>query len=719
MSTERIAVFPKQGQVIPDRYRDADGYYTLDLYKKSDIGLTYQDDRDADGKIGTEGFNRMYHLTIPGGEASPKNELLLGYLSDENVFNNPVFMDGYMDAFVMDGTSIKLNGVLFITAYNRKSDKVDYKVMVVGKERNWVDILKSIPLNSLPYASVLFNDATVLSNIQTVNPKYSDTFRYYFAPIFHGRLRNQVYNDRTTYNAWVSEDMTILIYAKYIMDMIEDQLNGWKFVSQYIDSDYFLSKGVALIENFRQTEDDVKLNKFKLNRSTNASYTFIYNGEIEFNQELFDENDLHSISTKQTTIKKDGLYQFQFNVVFEIWSSKDVAIQDSNSTIKIKKNGVEIYSNTVPATGGGANAETYSHGQIVEFPLVAGDVITYFISGVVISWSGNLQPGEQPDWQSDLQGNSTLEVSLQKEIFDTTVSPGQFIDDRYSCWDFFHDMLIAGGCRLRTDYSLQQIIFDPPTQYYKPKSQAKDWTYKVSIHNEDNPLAKSARYFLLAFVNDSGDKYYNYTRAGGRVAIHDFEYDFLSDYSGHRFKGSRTIPMTMFAATRMMKVAENTDVPCITTNEIIGGDVDRLVNYYSIEEEAERTYKHSARLLHIEGWGNHNGASSWRLNDVDYTSYPMVWSEDRYGDITNEHDMTMKRIFETYWKILIQTLNLNGIKIMYAVLNSTDISEFNTQYLIKILHNYYYLKKIDNWLLNEPHLPTPIHLLLDNRNRII
>lgn len=721
----RIAIGLKDNQYIPSHYFDKDGLITLDVYAKTDFAQTFQDDRDADGKVSTQGFNRQYPITVPGGKISPKNELIFGFIANENSINNPVFIDGYLDAKILDGSTTILDGILIITDYEKRTVETDYEVMIIEKGMSWVDVLKDQTIKSLPFENLDFNDANVIANIQTLNPKYSSNFKYYYAPIFSGFLRNQAYGQEHTYNQWVSEDLSIIIYLRYILSLLETVLfdnGGWTIDSKFIEEDWFLKKAVHILEDFRQPEDDVKINKLSIKTSSDINYTTIYMGDIDFNSIDSDENNLHHIFQDKTTIKKNGLYRFQFGVTFGIYSNKDVIIINSNSTIFIKKNGVLLWSNNIIGING--STEIYNHSQSIEFPLIENDVITYEIEAIVTNWSGNLAPGEHPDWKSVLYANSTLNVELQKEIFDTTINPSDYIDDRFTGWQLFDDIFKLGNCKVRTDYTTRQIIFDPPHLFYKPRAVAKDWTGKISIHSEKGKLTESKRYFHFLFATDSGDKYYNATRAGGRIGLYDFKFDFLSEYDGKRFKGTSSIPLSMFAGTRMMKVAENTDIVVVTTNEIFGGEIDRTSNFYSIEQEAERTYKFSPRLLHVEGWGHHGSASSFQLNGIDYTDYPIVFSSNRLSilasdTIGSDNDLTFERLFEKHWRDTIIIMNLNGVKISYAVLNTNDITDFDTSYLLKIGHNYYYLKKIEHWLLNEKHLPTSVHLLLDSKNRIL
>jgi hypothetical protein len=262
---------------------------------------------------------------------------------------------------------------------------------------------------------------------------------------------------------------------------------------------------------------------------------------------------------------------------------------------------------------------------------------------------------------------------------------------------------------LRTDYEFKQIIFEPAVDYYKPNHQALDWTDKVGGMKQQTEMVNSKRFYHFQYVKDSGDKYYNATRTGARTALYDKQYDFLEDYTGERFNGTTTVPLNMLAATRMLKVAANTDVPCVTENEIIGGDADRQSLFYQIETEAERTYKFSPRLFYWKGWNSHGADTEWIFENTTYNQYPMVQMANRYAD--DMDSLSWEYLFETYWKSYIQTTNFNGLISTYAILNKLDVLGFDTRYKVRINQNYYVLKLIEHWLVDKAFEPTRIKLV--------
>lgn len=702
----KIAVTPSNVNIIPDHYRDSDGHYCLDLTDTSKIAITLQDDWEISGEVNKTAINRSYPMTIP---ATPKNNLLLEFLANENVVDSPFFQNGSLPAKVLTDGDVILDGVLIVTSFERMNGRVQsYEIMVLGKEKFWISTLQNTPLASLPYQNITFNTANVLSNIQSV-VKYDGTNPYVFAPIFHGKLKNQIYGDFTTYNSWLAEDMSILIFLKYIFELMEQQLEGWIFVSSLIESDKFLHLVLHCLENFRQSVDDVKINKFKTYTNQSVTYTGVYSGKVDFNSKEYDENTLHDTYLDKTTIKKNGYYKIIANVSYTVESSSDIIIANQNSDFQIIKNGVIIHTNSTSTGGAGANSTYLTHGFVIELPLLAGDVLEYEVLLGVPTWSGNLPPNQQPTFNTMLESNSNLSLELQKEIFETTINPSNFINPTYSCWDLFEDVLTLHNCRLRTDYNLKQIIFEPANNYYKDNTQAIDWTDKVGGMKRTTEMVNSKRFYHFKYVQDRGDKYYNATLAGGRNTLYNKVYDFLEDNNGERFQGISEIKLNMLAASRMLKVSPSTDIPCVTENEIIGGNVDRNVLFYQIEEEAERTYQFSPRLFFWKGWNSHSSEIEWIFEGTTYQQYPMVQFINRYSN--DEYNLSWEYLFEQYWKSHIQVNNLNGLISTFAILHKLDILNFDTRYKIRLGQNYYYLKLIEHWLVNKSFETAKIELI--------
>jgi hypothetical protein len=181
----KITVTPTNSSIIPDHYRDSDGHYSLDITDTSKIAITLQDDWEITGEVNKIAINRTYPLTIP---ATPKNNLLLEFLADENIINSQFFQNGSLPAKILADGDVILDGVLIVASFERMNGRVQsYEIMVLGKEKFWITTLQNTPLASLPYQPVAFNANAVLNNIQTV-VKYDGTTPYIFAAVSFFRL---------------------------------------------------------------------------------------------------------------------------------------------------------------------------------------------------------------------------------------------------------------------------------------------------------------------------------------------------------------------------------------------------------------------------------------------------------------------------------------------------------------------------------------------------
>lgn len=720
MQITKIQITPRDISKIPAYFQDSDGFYSLDLYERPKIALTYQDDTIADGSIDGKGINRSYHINVP---FTPKNDLLLENIKSANVVNTRFQTGDFVFAKVLVGSDVVLDGLLTITNTDKLIyDKTgDYEIFVFGNERNWIDILKNTKLNELPFADFDFQKNTALSFIQQLNPQYikdgiNDIDKYYLAPVFSGKLKKQDYDDLSTYNQFSSEDLSITIWLGYIMRLIEKQLPGYRFESQLLSNEAFKKKTLHCLENFRQFESDVRTNQFKINRTANIDYNTVYNGVIEFNSKTPDNAtiNLHSFATDTTTIQVTGMYKLSFDVSYVIFSNKDVVIQSASSDLKIYKNGVLVHTNALALSGG-----NFTHYFEIELSLFDSDVLTYEVENTVNQWTGNLASGESPDFKTRLLSDSKLYLNLLKEIINMVINTSDYIDNRFTCWDIFQDVLTLYNCSLRTDYDLKIIYFDSPNDFYQPNHKAIDWTNKLDASKKIKiASASNIRYAIFQYVKDSGDKYYNQEESGGRIPLYDYEYDFES-LGVKRLEGSQTVKLSVISATKSIKIGENAEVPCVTENQVFKGTPNATGPiYYRIEEEGERTYKFNPRLFHVEGWGKYNGEDAdWMFDELAYTEVPKVWFVNRLE--TNVEQLSGESIFLTYWQQTLAKINLNGLTTAYFVLSVADIKSLDTSVKIKLLNDFYYLKKVLNWLANNPDIPTQVTLLLDDSVKIV
>ena len=155
----RICVKPSNAAIIPSHYLDSDGRYSLDIFDTNKIALTYQDDWDMNGEINKTAINRNYPQSIP---ATPKNNLLLEHLADENIINSQFFNNGYLKASIVSDGDVTLDGVMILTSYERMDGKVQsYEIIILGKEKFWISTLQNTSVASLPYQDIVFNNITL------------------------------------------------------------------------------------------------------------------------------------------------------------------------------------------------------------------------------------------------------------------------------------------------------------------------------------------------------------------------------------------------------------------------------------------------------------------------------------------------------------------------------------------------------------------------------
>lgn len=724
MQITKIRIAPRDISKIPAYFQDSDGFYSLDLYERPKIALTYQDDTIADGSIDGKGINRSYHINVP---FTPKNDLLLENIKSANVVNTRFQTGDFVFAKVLVGSDVVLDGLLTITNIDKLIyDKTgDYEIFVFGNERNWIDILKNTNLNELSFSDFDFYENTTLALLQQLEPKHTpkgvnDKDRYYLAPIFSGKLKKQIYDDPATYNDFTKEDLSITIWLGYIIELMEKVLPGYRFQSQLLHDDSFKKKTLHCLENFRQPEELVLINQLRLGFDTihtesvtlSNNQQILFNNYLPFQNESLDSNNLYQ--NGQITIKDTGKYKFEqrFHIIIEDDIHPNINAGNLLVDIQFIKNGSTIIHQESQTAAFPPSGVNFNIDTLFEYSLYENDIITINLN---LQISGN-SPGA---YDIRFQTDTELSMVLLKDIINMTINPSDYIDSRLSCWNIFNDVLTLYNCSLRTDYDLKIIHFDTPNQFYKPNHQSIDWTNKLDASKKiKTAVASGVRYAMFHYVNDSGDKYYNRELSGGRLPLYDFEYDF-EQLGVKRLNGEQKIQLSVISATKSLKIANNTEFPCVTENEIFKGEIDAVGPfYYKIEAEAERTYKFNPRLFHVAGWGKLNGQNAnWIYDNVSYEEIPLVWFVNRLE--SDVEQLSGESMLLTYWQQTLVKINLNGLTTAYFVLSVADIKSIDTSIKIKLLNDFYYLKKVLNWLANNPDVPTQVTLLLDDSVKVV
>ena len=717
MNSIRITIEPNNPGQLPGAFKDLDGNYSLDLRPKADFPLSFQHDKEASGENNTVAFNSTFLIEVP---ATQKNTLLLEDIGNPNIFNSAFWFERTLPAIAWIGNSQAINGFLVITDIGFESNQPNsYEIQVIDGGKFWVEALKSLPINQLDLGTYDFTLANVQAAINDANPIYVPGVENIWYPaVFRGKLLGETELNK---NAWIVEDFTPVPFLAFI---IEQMFVAIKFTvnSGLFNFPDFRKIGADILENFGYTVEfsDSVAAYVGLNvaQVVNDGQTELVQFENESNP-FFDNSSLFDDAVNYSYVSSANILA-SLSVYLEI-NSLSLNEEDPMSVrIRLRKNGVALNEQTLNG---------YDLIYEVNLPIAS-----LFINDIL-----DVQIFNDSGFQVEVsEANAFFRIDTKEYLpRDSVVTLTDFIDGRLMCWDLLKSIIDLFGMKHETNTERRTVTMEPALDYslwgaairpgFYRSTTAKDWTAKINACKSFNRrLSEPKRYFKFEWMEDRTDKFANATKLGEapyNTRIHEEYFDIKKDLPTLNCSGSENTPIGFFATTRQLNIGLWCEVPCVTDNEIFEGD--GITGRYELDDEAQRTLTHSPRIYFMKGNTQVNSLTRFTFEGIDYSTYPMAFQASRFLDdqpnIAFDSVVGAVRgnrigLFESLHKDYLFLRNLNGITDGFALLNELDITELSFRDNVLINGNEYILKAIENWLANEPEVPTKVKLLL---NRLI
>ena len=334
--------------------------------------------------------------------------------------------------------------------------------------------------------------------------------------------------------------------------------------------------------------------------------------------------------------------------------------------------------------------------------------------------------------------NATVNININPEPveYGQTYNLQDVISPDYKQLDFIKGVAHAFNLQMTTDESLKSITIEPYNEFYKPYSEAIDWTYKLHRNNEisdkwiKNDLKRNIVFKYKTDEHDltvkkRGEDYF-------KGILDEFPYrEILPDTFE---KGDSTFENPFFAGTYNGKDRDTTGTlsldtaysGCLwdgvygdwSTNRPIKGFefLPRLLywNKYTSDAPFNQTPKKAILETWTTAYKQIVASNSPLYLSFAYTKFPQATMVDRdkttspnlaygnvpvrqYDDLTNTYgsEVTLKGLYETYYKATVEGLKRNPrIRTVSIDLTTSDIVNLDFRKLIYIDGVYWRINRI-------------------------
>jgi len=310
--------------------------------------------------------------------------------------------------------------------------------------------------------------------------------------------------------------------------------------------------------------------------------------------------------------------------------------------------------------------------------------------------------------------------------------------------DFVKGVAHAFNLKMTTNESTRTVNIEPFNSFYKPYSEAIDWSYKLdrsNITSDKFAVSNLKRDLIFKYKTDSADK-----RVESRSYLFDDikdEYPYKEELPDTFEKGTTKFENPFFAGTYNAKdqdtthnndnsILDNPFSACLWIENSFPDDIGRpnkgydflpRLLYWNKYTSAAPIIGNSKRAV-VQTWNatlNHIIAGSTNLQGALYLNYPQATMLNRdsvtspnlaYGNavIRNYDDITgiyappviVKGLYETYYQNMIEALKRSPrVRAVSIDLKSSDIINLDFKKLIYIDGVYWRLNRIVDFKPNK------------------
>ncbi len=615
---------------------------------------------------------------------------------------------------------------------------IEYEFLLIGNNLDWVTRLKRLALNQIDLGSVVFDVNEVSTSWSDVNPDRLIVFPLinYGALIVQGQVS--------------VEDLRPAIFLREWLRLMFDRI-GYTIDSEFFEGTFtpnghdfrnfiypIVAKGAFNSESYaRRFDFKGELNNPTLAyRNFGSVRLFIFGplgspdvtalietdtgGYVDIGGFPESNNWIpnqigrvrHTCSLSSTrwfvnpgASLNSGQTQFEIEVLFKVKHIDGITAQVSI-----------IASQTVVFIS--SNSGSYSQTEDIEldtgFYTHTKDSQITIEAELITANAGNLFLNTTPAGGLFI-GGGTWEVEGSREFaVGQTIRPNEYLSESVSQFDLVNGLTGLFNLHFDTDTELKRLTIEPRDNFYKPISEAIDWTDKLDLTTKPivSILSDYKRQLTFEYLDDEEDGY-----------VTEFERIYSENIGAYlhtlsnRFQpGGSTIGTKYFAYTSAMQLKG------AYYSNILGVDKDpflvaRMWHDYDAEADENLSYPtahhiFNPRILDWKGLTSQGGTKNWRFESFFQFTAPIALAVDTetgeganldYRSVVIE-GTTHEGLFETYFSSTVAIIEKGTVLNAKFYLTEVDIQTLDLRVPIFIRHpelyGYYVIDTIKDY---KPH----------------
>ena len=571
-----------------------------------------------------------------------------------------------------------------------KSINKDYfELIFFGNNIDWVKSASELKLNTIAWRnnSQVYNQAGVTS--AWLSNSNSDDHAYPY--ISRGGNKSNV-------SASV-EDFYPCFYIRSIFERGLNQL-GWN-----VSSNFLLSNEIKLLvgdlsNSMTVADSVVDQSKTRASRSSDVTN---YGGDIKlvFNDDVNPPNedtyDNYNPSTGFYVIPTDGTYNVNVSVITDDWVI--TGTQNKNLTIKVASGSSTFFGfglnvideRTVSVSSTQSITSTFSF----QVKLKQGDNLAIFTK-----WTAN--PNSSVTEEVKFKAGTFFDIQRSSKLAEgDNFLLSEVIPDSVKLIDVINDFTRMFNIYYWTDVKTKTIYFEPRNDFFKPITQALDWTDKIDFSKNYeidyiNTYKRNVEFKYKELNNDEWLK--------GWQDVNKRTYARYNYVLPDRFaEGTDTIELGLFSASYGHSASEISQTNSADTSP----STLKIWNNYQTEVPTERINSYNPKIFFNRYFTQEdtNGISRKAVIFNNASSFIPYGIFQTYNNVTSPMNLSFTGadgLFSTHYANMFKNIEDGGRLTAYLRLDDVDINNLDFRNLVYIstpaeITGYYIVEKVQDY----------------------
>ena len=574
-----------------------------------------------------------------------------------------------------------------------KSINKDYfELIFFGNNIDWVKSASELKLNAINWR----NNSQVYTEFGNGG--------IYASQIGTSNLNDHAYpyisrggnKSNTSANA---EDFYPCFYIRSIFERGLNQL-GWN-----VSSNFLLTPEIKLLvgdlSNSMTVADSV-VNQSKTRASRSSDVTN-YGGDIKlvFNDDVNppneDTEDNYNPSTGFYVVPTNGRYNINVSLITDDWVI--TGTQNKNLTIKVASGSSTFFGfglnvideRTVSVSSTQSITSTFSF----QVKLKQGDNLAIFTK-----WTAN--PNSSVTEEVKFKAGTFFDIQRSSKLAEgDNFLLTEIIPDSVKLIDVINDFTRMFNIYYWTDVKTKTIYFEPRNDFFKPITQALDWTDKIDFSKNYeidyiNTYKRNVEFKYKELNNDEWLK--------GWQDVNKRIYARYNHILPDRFaEGTNTIELGLFSASYGYSATEISTTNSANTSP----STLKIWNNYQSEVPTEEINSYNPKIFFNRYFTQEdtNGVSRKAVIFNNTSSFIPYGIFETYNNVTSPMNLSFTGadgLFSTYYANMFKNIEDGGRLTAYLRLDDVDINNLDFRNLVYIstpaeITGYYIVEKVQDY----------------------